>query len=342
MSRVFPPDITQDPLAQSPVPAPVAADKNRQAEFERVLSSNPDAGEKRRADVARKFDVRDPDKTPRPLSSPPLDDDDEQAEPFTATERDIIRQPHFPGTAPQTAASDQEAAQKVPLEKPEPEQPPTPQPHVDIVMAPPPSTDRPTPGTNHRNSATTAVENPEQCLPVMPVAHATGSGAQAPSEHHDTCGERDEQPTFDSLIEAPKSSSSFGQTPGDRLLARLLNTTEQPPFSKDLGKLVQTLQLHIQTGVSRTGSTTLLQANLTQLGQVNVQLAHSAGHVHIEIQASTGSLLQLQLARGDLMERLQRLHPGQSIQLTFTQQQHGGDQGSRQRRHVYDEWEQDS
>ncbi|WP_347902485.1 type III secretion system needle length determinant [Pseudomonas purpurea] len=353
MSRISPPDITQDVLARSPAPAPVAADKNRQAEFERALNSKPDAGEKRRADAPRKFDIRDPGKTPRD-SSRPLDDDAEQAEPSTATDREPIRRPHLPGTGPETAAPDEKATQEAPVEKPEtgqpdepvarpePEQPPTPQPPVGIVTVPPPLTDRPKTGTSHRDSATTAVKNPEQNLPVMLGAPATGSAPETPSDQHDTSGERDEQPPFDSRAEDPKSSSTIGQTPGDKLLARLLNTTEQPQFSKDLGKLVQTLQLHIQAGVSRDGSTTLLQVNLAQLGQVDVQLAHSRGHLHVEIQASPGSLLQLQLARGDLMERLQRLNPGQPIQLTFTQHQHGGDQGSRQRRHVYDEWEQDS
>ncbi|MGE7956997.1 type III secretion system needle length determinant [Pseudomonas sp. NPDC089530] len=353
MSRISPPDITQDALARSPAPAPVAADRNRQAEFERALNSKPDASDKRRAEVPRKFDIRAPGKTPQDASRP-LDDEAQQAEPATATDREPIRQPHLPGTAPETAAPDEKATQEEPVERPEtdqldkpvahpePEQPPTPQPPAGIVTAPPPSTDRPKPGTNHRDSATTAVKNPEQSLPVMPGVHATSSAPEAPSDPHDTSDGRDEQPPFDSLPEDPKPSSSSGQTPGDKLLARLLNATEQPPFSKDLGTLVQTLQLHIQAGISRDGSTTLLQVNLAQLGQVDVQLAHSRGQLHVEIQASPGSLLQLQLARGDLMERLQRLNPGQPIQLTFTQHQHGGDQGSRQRRHVYDEWKQDS
>lgn len=173
-------------------------------------------------------------------------------------------------------------------------------------------------------------------------ATATGSAPETPSDQHNASGEHDEPPPFGSPVEDPKPSATAGQTPGDKLLARLQSTTEQPQFSKDLGQLVQTLQLHIHAGVSRDGSTTLLQVNLAQLGQVDVQLAHSRGHLHIEIQANPGSLLQLQLARGELMERLQRLNPGQPIELSFAQHHHGGDQGSRQRRHVYDEWEQDS
>ncbi|MGR2705247.1 MULTISPECIES: type III secretion system needle length determinant [Pseudomonas] len=341
MSRISPPDITQDVLARSPAPARVAADKTSQAEFERALNSKPDAGEKRRTDAWRKLDTREPGKTPRDTSRP-LDDDAEQAEPSTATDREPIRRPHLPGTAPETATPDEQATNDEPVARPAPEQPSTPQPPTGIVVVPMPSNDRPKPGTSHRDSSAATVKNPEQHLPIMLGAPAIGLAPETPSDQHNSSGEHDEQPPFGSLVEDPKPSASTGQTPGDKLLARLLNTTEQPAFSKDLGKLVQTLQLHIQAGVSRDGSTTLLQVNLAQLGQVDVQLAHSHGHLHVEIQASPGSLLQLQLARGDLMERLQRLNPGQPIQLTFTQQQHGGDQGSRQRRHVYDEWEQDS
>ncbi|MFJ2713770.1 type III secretion system needle length determinant [Pseudomonas sp. NPDC087346] len=355
MSRISPPDITQDVLAPSPSPAPacLAADKTSQAEFERALNSNPDAGEKRRTDASRKFDTREPGKTPRDTSRP-LDDDAEQAEPSTATDREPLRRPRLPGTAPETATPDQQTTNDEPGEQPEtgkpnepvarptPERPSTPHPHTGIVAAPLPSNDRPKPGTSHRDSSAATVKNSEQNLPIMLGAPASSLVPETPSDQHRSSGGHDEQPPFDSLVEDPKPSASTGQTPGDKLLARLLNTTEQPSFSKDLGKLVQTLQLHIQAGVSRDGSTTRLQVNLAQLGQIDVQLVHSRGHVHIEIQASPGSLLQLQLARGELMERLQRLNPGQPIQLTFTQQQHGSDQGSRQRRHVYDEWEQDS
>lgn len=318
MSRISPPDITQDFLARSPAPARVAADKANQAEFERALNSKPNVGEKRRTDSWRKLDTREPSKTPRDTSRP-LDDDAKQAE---------------PAEQPETGKPDE------PVARPAPEQPSTPP--TGTVVVPLPSNDRPKPGTSHRDSSAATVKNPEQHLPIMPGAPAIGLAPETPSDQHSSFGEHDEQPPFGSLVEDPKQSASTGQTPGDKLLARLLHTTEQPAFSKDLGKLVQTLQLHIQAGVSLNGSTTLLQVNLAQLGQVDVQLAHSHGHLHVEIKASPGSLLQLQLARGDLMERLQRLHPGQPIQLTFTQQQHGGDQGSRQRRHVYDEWEQDT
>ncbi len=351
MSRISPPDITQDFLARSPAPARVAADKTSQAEFERALNSKPDVGEKRRTDSWRKLDTREPGKTPRDTSRP-LGDDAEQAEPSTATDREPIRRPHLPGTSPETATPDEPATNDEPAEQPEtgkpdepvarpaPEQPSTPP--TGIVVVPLPSNDRPKPGTSHRDSSAATVKNPEQHLPIMLGAPAIGLAPETPSDQHSSFGEHDEQPPFGSLAEDPKPSASTGQTPGDKLLARLLHTTEQPAFSKDLGKLVQTLQLHIQAGVSLDGSTTLLQVNLAQLGRVDVQLALSHGHLHVEIKASPGSLLQLQLARGDLMERLQRLNPGQPIQLTFTQQQHGGDQGSRQRRHVYDEWVQDT
>ena len=87
-----------------------------------------------------------------------------------------------------------------------------------------------------------------------------------------------------------------------------------------------------------TGSASVVQVHLPQLGHVEVQLVTIHGQLQVDIQASPGSLLQLQLARHELLERLQRVSPEQPVHLSFSNAQ-DGDQRSRQRRSVYDEWE---
>ncbi|WP_185036998.1 type III secretion system needle length determinant [Pseudomonas fluorescens] len=321
-----------------PPPARVAADQTRQAEFERALNHKPDAHEARRAEAARRLDSREPGKTFPDASR--VDQDDSRHITDTASE------PHAPrmGPEPETGTPDE------PIEKDES----VAQPGTEAAPTLPPAdankqqtvageyTERPPVAASQRENTPVTAKIPEPNLPAPPGTSASGPVADVSSEQHDSSGEQEQQPPMNTLTEEPASVAVMTQTPGDKLLARLLHGAEPPALGKDLDKLMQTLQLHIHAGVTRDGSTTLLQVNLAQLGQIDVQLAHSHGHLHVEIQASPGSLLQLQLARGDLMERLQRLNPGQPIQLTFNQHQQGSDQGSRQRRHVQDEWEQDT
>lgn len=376
MSRISPPDRPQDVFTPSSLPALVASDKNCQAEFERALGSRPDVIERRLIDASRKFGNRAPDKTLEDNCSP-QDEDARTAEPANTKGRETIPDlPPKPDTPGGQATNEESGEHREPdqacmLQSPiaiatpfstvttkpshttttppssttatTPSSTETTRPSpTAATTAPVPATDRPVTATNQRDNTTAPLKSPEQNLSIAPNAPATRAPVQTPADQQNPSGEQDEQAHVDVADEDPKLASGTHQTPGDKLLARLLKTTEQPSFSRDLDKLAQTLQVHIQAGESRNGSSTRLQVNLAQLGQVDVQLNHSRGELHVEIQASPGSLLQLQLARGDLMERLQRLHPGQPIQLTFAQQQHGGDQGSRQRRHVYDEWEQDS
>ncbi|GGL23490.1 hypothetical protein GCM10009091_01370 [Pseudomonas brenneri] len=367
MSRISPPDMPQDVFTQSSLPARVVSDKNCQAEFERALGSRPDVLELRLIDASRKFGNRAPGKTLQDNCSP-LDEDARKAEPANTKERETIPDlPPKPDTPGEQASNEENGEHREPdqasmLQSPiaiatpcstettQPSHTMTTPPSSTVTITPsataittPPvsATERPLTATNHRDNPTAPMKSPEQNLSAAPNIPANGAPVQTPADQQNPSGEQDEQAHFDLAEEDPKLASGTHQTPGDKLLARLLKTTEQPSFSRDLDKLAQMLQVHIQAGESRNGSSTRLQVNLAQLGQVDVQLNHSRGELHVEIHASPGSLLQLQLARGDLMERLQRLHPGQPIQLTFAQQQHGGDQGSRQRRHVYDEWEQE-
>lgn len=335
MSRTSPPDFPQDVFTRTPAPARVAADQSRQAEFERALNHKPDANEKRRAEALRKSDSREPGKTPANASRVPEDDSRHVTETANHRRKSLTGPESDPGTPDERAEKGGAGAQ------PEPGSEPTPSPtgaHQQPALA----SERPVPATGPRENTPMTAKNPEPGLPVPHGGPALGVVAETASDQHNSSGEQEQQPPLNTLIEEPAPVAVTTQTPGDKLLARLLHGAEPPALGKDLDKLMQTLQLHIHAGVTRDGSTTLLQVNLAQLGQIDVQLAHSHGHLHVEIQASPGSLLQLQLARGDLMERLQRLNPGQPIQLTFNQHQQGSDQGSRQRRHVQDEWEQDT
>lgn len=129
------------------------------------------------------------------------------------------------------------------------------------------------------------------------------------------------------------------QTPGDRLLAQLLAEPQTTALKKDLEQLLTAMQARIQSHTSPSASnSTLLQINLQHLGTVEIQLAQHRGVLYIELQASSSTLLHLQQARGDLLERLNKLNPGQETQLAFAD---SGDaeQRSRQQRHLEEEWE---
>lgn len=130
-----------------------------------------------------------------------------------------------------------------------------------------------------------------------------------------------------------------GQTPGDRLLAQLLADPQMSALKQDLEHLLTAMQARIQHPANTSASnSTLLQISLQHLGAVEIQLVHGRGKLHIEVQASSGTLLHLQQARGELLERLHKLNPGQGIQLAFADSG-DADQRSRQRRHLEDEWE---
>ena len=166
---------------------------------------------------------------------------------------------------------------------------------------------------------------------ATPVAPANDSRAQdeAPQD----------EPTRDlPLVDDPPEAFAALMTPGDKLLARLQPTPAAPVLTRDVQQLLSALQPHIQCAVTPTGSASVVQVHLPQLGHVEVQLVTIHGQLQVDIQASPGSLLQLQLARHELLERLQRVSPEQPVHLSFSNAQ-DGDQRSRQRRSVYDEWE---
>ncbi|AXM95545.1 type III secretion system needle length determinant [Pseudomonas plecoglossicida] len=126
------------------------------------------------------------------------------------------------------------------------------------------------------------------------------------------------------------------QTPGDKLLSTLQGTAAPQAVARDLTQLIETLQVHLQSR-SSSGNTTVLHITLPTLGAVEVKLAQAAGQLQIDFVTSTSSLLPLQLARADLLERLQKLNPEHSVTLQFSDAQQDSKHGSRQRRHVFEE-----
>lgn len=125
--------------------------------------------------------------------------------------------------------------------------------------------------------------------------------------------------------------------PGDRVLWSVANQSNPTPLIRDIQSLFEHLQLHVAK--TDTSNIAMLRVELAQLGKIEVRLTHAANGLHIEIQAAAGSIQQLQTARSELLERLQRLDPGQQVSLAFSS--NNSDQGSRHKRHVYEEWLQD-
>lgn len=131
-------------------------------------------------------------------------------------------------------------------------------------------------------------------------------------------------------ILAPPAPS--GERP---LIDRVLPATVVAPI-QDLQTLVERLQLQLFASRTGTREQALLQVQLPQLGHVEVRMNPVSAGLQVEIQAAPASLRQLQVAGTDLLERLQRLDPAQSVSLGFGANGNS-QQGSRNKRHVEDE-----
>ncbi|AJJ21481.1 type III secretion system needle length determinant [Yersinia enterocolitica] len=122
-------------------------------------------------------------------------------------------------------------------------------------------------------------------------------------------------------------------TPGDHLLATM-RATRLASVSEQLIQLAQRLavELELRGGSSQV---TQLHLNLPELGAIMVRIAEIPGKLHVELIASRETLRILAQGSYDLLERLQRIEP---TQLDF-QASGDSEQESRQKRHVYEEWE---
>lgn len=126
-------------------------------------------------------------------------------------------------------------------------------------------------------------------------------------------------------------------TPGDLLLARIA-PTEAP---RELDQLLERLAVDIYQELGRPERPPLLRLTLPQLGDLSIRIAHQGGELQIEILATAQGELLLNQGRSDLVDRLQRLYPGERVALDLFGQP-DSEQGSRHKRSIYEEWDADA
>nr|WP_270806129.1 type III secretion system needle length determinant [Aeromonas sp. QDB62] len=127
------------------------------------------------------------------------------------------------------------------------------------------------------------------------------------------------------------------KTPGDLQLARLA-PTEAP---RELGQLLERLAVDIYQELGRPERPPLLRLTLPQLGDLAIRIDHHHGELQIEILATEQGELLLNQGRSDLVDRLQRLYPGERVALDLFGQP-DSEQGSRHTRSIYEEWDADA
>ena len=127
------------------------------------------------------------------------------------------------------------------------------------------------------------------------------------------------------------------KTPGDLQLARMA-PTEAP---RELGQLLERLAVDIYQELGRPERPPLLRLTLPQLGDLAIRIAHQGGELQIEILATEQGELLLNQGRSDLVDRLQRLYPGERVTLDLFGQP-DSEQGSRHKRSIYEEWDADA
>lgn len=127
------------------------------------------------------------------------------------------------------------------------------------------------------------------------------------------------------------------KTPGDLQLARLTPAEN----NRELGQLLERLAVDIYQELGRPERPPLLRLTLPQLGDLSIRIAHHHGELQIEILATSEGQLLLNQGRSDLVDRLQRLYPGERVALDLFGQP-DSEQGSRHKRSIYEEWDADA
>ncbi|WP_088869526.1 type III secretion system needle length determinant [Aeromonas veronii] len=127
------------------------------------------------------------------------------------------------------------------------------------------------------------------------------------------------------------------KTPGDLQLARLAPAEN----NRELGQLLERLAVDIYQELGRPERPPLLRLTLPQLGDLSIRIAHHHGELQIEILATAQGELLLNQGRSDLVDRLQRLYPGERVALDLFGQP-DSKQGSRHKRSIYEEWDADA
>ncbi|HAU4894955.1 TPA: type III secretion system needle length determinant [Aeromonas hydrophila] len=136
-----------------------------------------------------------------------------------------------------------------------------------------------------------------------------------------------------SAIRVPPLSA----TPGDLLLARVAPRVDH----HELGQLLSRLAVDIHLELGRPERPPMLQLTLPALGALAIRIEHHQGLLQVEMLASEQGSQLLNQGRGELIDRLQRLYPGERVAVDlFTRGD--SEQGSRQKRSIYDEWDTDA
>ncbi|MFB2828340.1 type III secretion system needle length determinant [Aeromonas jandaei] len=126
-------------------------------------------------------------------------------------------------------------------------------------------------------------------------------------------------------------------TPGDLLLARVAPRVDH----HELGQLLSRLAVDIHLELGRPERPPMLQLTLPALGELAIRIEHHQGSLQVEMLASEQGSQLLNQGRGELIDRLQRLYPGERVAFDlFTRGD--SEQGSRQKRSIYDEWDADA
>lgn len=128
-------------------------------------------------------------------------------------------------------------------------------------------------------------------------------------------------------------------TPGDRLLAILPHAPTR--YREALASVMERLEAVLEIHLKDPTRPPQLQVQLPTLGAVTIRVNEEAGRLQVTLLAGKEALTQLGAGQADLLERLQRLDPARPVSLGFEQHQESG-QGSRQRRHVYEEWQEEA
>ncbi|WP_429019736.1 type III secretion system needle length determinant [Aeromonas allosaccharophila] len=126
-------------------------------------------------------------------------------------------------------------------------------------------------------------------------------------------------------------------TPGDLQLAQLAPAEN----NRELGQLLERLAVDIYQELGRPERQPLLRLTLPQLGDLAIRIDHHHGELQIEILATEQGELLLNQGRSDLVDRLQRLYPGERVALDLFGQP-DSEQGSRHKRSIYEEWDADA
>ncbi|MFE8727589.1 type III secretion system needle length determinant [Aeromonas hydrophila] len=126
-------------------------------------------------------------------------------------------------------------------------------------------------------------------------------------------------------------------TPGDLLLARVTPSVNH----HELGQLISRLAVDMHLELGRLERPPLLQLSLPALGELTIRIDRHQGMLQVEMLASEQGSHLLNQGRGELIDRLQRLYPGERVAVDlFTRGD--SEQGSRQKRSIYDEWDADA